>query len=64
MLDTATKMVVDVVETHESMDTRAPSYSYMVLAALNHIHAKAGWAEDSWLEAAEERLRATLNKFN
>lgn len=62
MLDTATKMVVDVVEAHGDMSTLVPSYSYMVAAALRHIHGKPGWAEDSWLGAAEGRLRATLGE--
>lgn len=60
-LDTATKMVVDVVEAHGSRNTQAPSYSYMVLAALKHIHGKSGWSEDSWLRAAESRLRAAID---
>lgn len=61
MLDTITKMVIDVVEAHGSTNTRAPSYSYMVAAALKHIRGKPGWAEDSWLGTAERRLRASLD---
>ncbi|KAI1501366.1 hypothetical protein F5X99DRAFT_383010 [Biscogniauxia marginata] len=63
-LDTATKMVLDVVEVHDTFDFTAPSYSSMVRAALKHIHGKTKWEDDSWLRSAEERLRTSLNQFN
>ena len=68
-LDTATKMILDIVEAHENPDPHlfacvAPSYSYIVGAALKHIHAKNQWREDTWLRVAEERLRTSLDEFS
>ncbi|KAF2198505.1 hypothetical protein GQ43DRAFT_474482 [Delitschia confertaspora ATCC 74209] len=68
-LNTTTKIVVDVVEAHEGDHASvtsaytAPSYPYLIRAALQHIYKKNGWEEDAWLRSAEERLRTSLNRF-
>ncbi|RYP54700.1 hypothetical protein DL769_010305 [Monosporascus sp. CRB-8-3] len=63
-LDTVAKMVVDVVEAHENLEFVAPSYSYIIRAALKHIYGKTEWKDESWLRGAEERLRTSLDQFN
>lgn len=67
-LNTTTKIVLDVVEAHENENPRvtsctAPSYVYLIRAALKHIHKKPEWEEDSWLQSTEERLRTSLARF-
>jgi hypothetical protein len=66
-LDTVTKMVVDIADSHENVppervDLLPPNFSYAVLAALRHIRTKPR-AED-WLREAEDRLRASLSRFD
>ncbi|KPM44063.1 hypothetical protein AK830_g2441 [Neonectria ditissima] len=68
-LDAATKMILDIVEAHDKPDSvlllcTAPSYTYIVQAALKHIHRKSGWLEDDWLLGAEGRLRKALDGTN
>ncbi|RFU31442.1 hypothetical protein B7463_g4874, partial [Scytalidium lignicola] len=68
-LDTATKMTHDVVEAHEHLDIYqfacvAPSYLYIVKAALKHIHGRTEWKGDRWLQSAEARLCTALDRFN
>ncbi|XXG99869.1 hypothetical protein Hte_006210 [Hypoxylon texense] len=63
-LNTVTKMVVDVVDAHDTFDLLAPSYAFMIRAALRHIHEKSYWRDDSGLLSAEERLRTSLEKFD
>ncbi|RDW77881.1 hypothetical protein BP5796_05733 [Coleophoma crateriformis] len=65
-LDTATKMVLDIAETHETLDRYqcvclTPSHSYMIRAALKHIYESGEWQDVSWLQSAEKRLRACLD---
>ncbi|KAH6617167.1 hypothetical protein F5144DRAFT_585644 [Chaetomium tenue] len=66
-LDTITKMVVDIADSHEHvpterMDSLPPSFCYTVLSALRHIRAKS--RADTWLQEAEERLRVSLYRFD
>ncbi|KAJ4287776.1 hypothetical protein N0V90_012480 [Kalmusia sp. IMI 367209] len=65
-LDSITKIVLDVVDAVESGNTSssicvAPSYSFVVRAALEHVYKKKGWKQVDWLKEAEERLRLTLH---
>ena len=65
-LDTITKMVVDIADSHEHvpperMDSLPPSFCYDVLLAVRHIHTKPH--TDTWLREAEERLRGSLYRF-
>lgn len=66
-LDTITKMVVDIADSHEHvpperMDSLPPSFCYAVITALRHIHTKSD--PDTWLREAEERLRGSLYRFD
>jgi hypothetical protein len=68
-LDTAVKMVLDIVDTDNNMeaclfDGVAPSYTYIIRASLEHIYRRAQGKDDGWLQSAEERLRAALTQFN
>lgn len=76
-LDAVTKMVIDIVDSHMAKvkedqhlcATLAPTYSYIVRAALRYVQEKkAQWKddddEDSWLRGAEERLRAGWEHCN
>lgn len=67
-LDTITKMVVDISDSHNNMsadelELLPPSFSYAILSALRHIEIKKPVA-DPWLQEAEERLRAALWRFD
>lgn len=67
-LNTATKMVLDIVEIYENSDpylftSMTPSYSYLVRAALKHIYSRTEWKDNSWLHGAEEKLRKALDHF-
>ncbi|RDW85288.1 hypothetical protein BP6252_02878 [Coleophoma cylindrospora] len=51
-LDTATKMVLDIVETHENLDRYQAvcltlGHSYMIRAALKHIYERREWRDTS-----------------
>ncbi|KAH8660452.1 hypothetical protein BX600DRAFT_56848 [Xylariales sp. PMI_506] len=68
-LDTATKMVIDIAESHQHIVTTPenampPSYAYAVRAALQHIKVRRPSSDDAWLQGAEAQLRASLSKFN
>jgi hypothetical protein len=59
-------MVLDIVETLDKAETHmfhaiAPSYLYIVRAALRYITKRGPvWEKDAWLCTAEERLRGSL----
>ncbi|KAI0380803.1 hypothetical protein F5Y04DRAFT_91959 [Hypomontagnella monticulosa] len=63
-LDTATKMVLDIIDAHDALDITAPTYSFIVQAALKYVRGKPSWNDDAWLRGAEERLRTSLDEFN
>ncbi|KAF2229471.1 hypothetical protein EV356DRAFT_455759 [Viridothelium virens] len=68
-LDTAMKMVLDIVEAHENSDPYlltcvTPSYPYLVRAALKHIYGRSEWKDDDSLKNAEKRLRTALDQFS
>ena len=68
-LRTAAKIVVDIVETHENMEpytfvSRAPSYYWLIRAALNHIHTELNWRADDWFPGAEAKLSAALDQLS
>ncbi|KAI0547029.1 hypothetical protein F4679DRAFT_555578 [Xylaria curta] len=68
-LQVITNIVLDIVGTH---DTPAPclfqsvssTYSYMIRAALNHIHSRTQWKDNNALQDIEGRLRVSLDRFN
>ncbi|KAI0859643.1 hypothetical protein F4860DRAFT_481723 [Xylaria cubensis] len=68
-LQVITNIVLDIVGTH---DTPAPclfqsvssTYSYMIRAALNHVHSRTQWKGDNALQDIEGRLRVSLDRFN
>ncbi|KAF2867774.1 hypothetical protein BDV95DRAFT_502582 [Massariosphaeria phaeospora] len=70
-LVTGLRMVVDIVETLDKTDTRTfravtPGYRYVVRAALRYIARRGSLGEgeeDAWFRTAEERLRASLERF-
>ncbi|CAI7658321.1 unnamed protein product [Penicillium glandicola] len=64
VLDTATKMVLDIVEAHINSDFVPPSYSYIIKAALEHIYDKPDWKDDGAMRSAEDQLRITLHHVN
>ncbi len=66
-LDTVTKMVNDIAESHADklltlclVDTMAPSYRYVIRAALRHIHESSKCKDSPWLRSAEGRLSSSL----
>ncbi|KAK7754459.1 hypothetical protein SLS62_003479 [Diatrype stigma] len=72
-LDAVTNMVIDIVDSHMAKDkgdrhlcvTLAPTYSYIVRAALRYVQEKKmRWQDDgnddNWPVHAEERLRIGL----
>lgn len=68
-LDTVTKMVDDIANSHENMaphpvDSLPPSYAYIVRAALQHIRHSSPWKDDAGQRVAEERLRNDLKRVN
>ena len=68
-LETGLKMVMDIVETLDKAETHtfcvaAPSYMYIIRAALRYIARRgASWEGDAWFRSAEERLRSSLERF-
>ncbi len=64
-------MVVDIADYHETMpsylaDPLSPTCLYILYinrAALRHIYADVQWKDDLLLRAAEERVRASLDRF-
>jgi hypothetical protein len=64
VLDTVSKMVLDIVEAHGKSDLVPPSYSYIIQAALQHVCTRPNWEDDSTLQNAEERLRISLHYVN
>ncbi|KAI2622107.1 hypothetical protein GGS26DRAFT_247208 [Hypomontagnella submonticulosa] len=63
-LDTVTKMVLDIIDAHNALNITAPSYSFIIQAALKYVRAKPSWKNDGWLQSTEERLRTSLDQFN
>ena len=45
-------------------DGVAPSYTYIVRVALQHLNERARGKENKWVRSAEERLHLALNRFN
>ncbi|KAJ5669113.1 hypothetical protein N7462_010183 [Penicillium macrosclerotiorum] len=68
-LDTVTKMVIDIADSHghvttSFLDTLPPSCAYITRAALTHIRDRRHSTPDSGLRKAEERLQHSLSQFN
>ncbi|KAB5547374.1 hypothetical protein GE09DRAFT_1131071 [Coniochaeta sp. 2T2.1] len=68
-LDTATRMVLDIVETNDNMeayafDHIAPSYTYMVRASIRHLSMRMTEGDESGMSTAKARLRSALDQFN
>jgi hypothetical protein len=65
-LHTAINIVLDIVEAHKTCTTSctAPSFPYLIRAALRHVYKKTAWEDDSWSQSAEERLRTSLDQFS
>lgn len=64
-LDTATKMIVDVVDSHANISPDLcyigpPGRQYAIRAALQHIYANPHLLEDPWFQSVEKRLRRGL----
>lgn len=68
-LDTATKMVVDIADSHENMaphliDALPPSCVYIIQAALKHINDSPALKSNLEFQDISKRLKASLNQFN
>lgn len=68
-LDTVTKMVVDIADSHENMaphliDALPPSCGYIIQAALKHISDSPGLKSDHEFQDISKRLNASLNQFS
>ncbi|KAI1736051.1 hypothetical protein F4680DRAFT_271019 [Xylaria scruposa] len=64
-----TNIVLDIVGTHDTpvpclFQSVSSTYSYMIRAALNHIHSRTQWKDDNTLQDIEGRLRVSLDRFN
>ncbi len=67
-LDTVTKMVIDIADSHENMvpypiNSLTPSYAYILRAALKHVRGST-WRQNVWPRDAEERLQSSLDRSN
>lgn len=68
-LDTVTKMVVDIADSHENMalhmiDALPSSCVYIIQAALKHINESPYLKNNSEFQEICKRLKASLNQFN
>lgn len=70
-LDSATKMVIDIAESHKNVgldmfDMLPPSCAYIIRAALKHIDEtrKLPTQGSLFLEEAESMLQSSLEQFN
>lgn len=68
-LDTVTKMVVDIADSHENMaphliDSLPPSCVYIIQAALKHINDSPGLNNNLGFQEIVKRLKLSLNQFN
>lgn len=68
-LDTVTKMVVDIADSHENMaphliDALPPSCVYIIQAALKHISESSSFKSDHDIEDISKRLKASLGQFS
>ncbi|KAB5545743.1 hypothetical protein GE09DRAFT_1132274 [Coniochaeta sp. 2T2.1] len=66
-LDTAARMVLDIVEKNDNMvayafDHIAPSYTYMVQASISHLSLRM--EEEDEMMTAKTRLRSAFDQFN
>ena len=64
-LKTAINIVLDIVEAHKTrtVSRTAPSFPYLVRAALEQLYRQTEWEEVGWLQSAEERLRTLLDQI-
>ncbi|KAH6658454.1 hypothetical protein BKA67DRAFT_558100 [Truncatella angustata] len=68
-LDTSTIMAIDIAECHhvrvppDLIHITPPSHSYMVRAAIQHMHTRPFDGTIPWSEASKDQLRLYLDKF-
>ena len=68
-LDTAARMVLDIVETNNNMeryafDHVAPSYTYMIQGSIWHLSMRIEGDHESWMLTSRNRLLSALDQFN